>query len=103
MFIYHNRNSSPNMETHSRSNRDPARPIGSKLKKKSPAAKDAARAAAPDSSGVKEKHDTATVAASTGFGGNQNDSKMQEELNAPAVPTGSSGIRVVDRDRCSQS
>ncbi len=53
--------------------------------------KDAAHAVAPDSSGVKEKHDTTAVAVPTGISGNENDNKIQEKPDAPAVPTGISG------------
>jgi hypothetical protein len=79
------------METHSCSKGDPTRPIGSKLKKGHPAVKDAACTVAHDSSGVKEQSDTTAIAVPTGIGSNKNDNKMLEELEAPAVHTGSSG------------
>ena len=50
------------METRSRSRGHPSRPIGSKLKKKRPAAIDAARAVAPDSSGVSGGNNATVVA-----------------------------------------
>ena len=79
------------LETCSWSKGDLARPIGSKLKKKHPAVKDAALAVEPNSSGVKEKHDTTAVAVPTAIGCNKNDNKMPEKPYAHAVPTGSSG------------
>ena len=50
------------METHSRSWGHPSRPIGSKLKKKRPAAIDAAHAVAPDSSGVSGGNNSTVIA-----------------------------------------
>jgi hypothetical protein len=83
------------METCSRSKSNPTRPIGSKLKKKHLAAKDAAHVVAPDSSGVKERHDTTAVAVPAGMGGKKNDNKIQKKPVAVAVC--SSGKETVEK------
>ncbi len=67
------------METRSQSKGDPTRPIGSKLKKKHPAAKDSACAVVPDSFHFSGSNNSTVV------------TKIKDSPDAAAVPTGSSG------------